>query len=181
MVHSTNFSFPLKVYMGKGKLWLMSFGCLIFIAIGGWFFAEYLNGHLILAYGIVGICCVMLFGACLIFFIRKLFDRSPALVIDYDGILDNSSYLASGLVRWEDIQQIELYQLAGQKMIGIQLKEPEAYLGSQRGLKRQLIQINQGMVQAPINIGQSALRMPLAQIYEEMMMRWHSHQGSRLS
>jgi len=103
------------------------------------------------------------------------------VIINEEGILDNSSYIAGGLIRWDDIHNIELYQLAGQKMIGIQLKDPDSYLESQQGLKRQLIKINQGMVQAPVNIAQSALRMPLVQIYEEMHIRWHSHQESRLS
>ena len=181
MEYATNLSKPLEVYMGKGKLWLLGFGCMIFIAIGGWIFSEYVNGNMMFIYGIVGLVCIILFAACLIYFVRKLFDHSPAVIIDDEGILDNSSYIAGGLIRWDDIHNIELYQLTGQKMIGIQLKDPDSYLESQQGLKRQLIKINQGMVQAPVNIAQSALRMPLVQIYEEMLIRWHSHQESRLS
>lgn len=167
--------------MGKGKLWLLGFGCLIFIAIGGWIFSEYLNDDTMLFYGIAGIACMILFAACLGYFIRKLFDHTPAVIIDDEGIFDNTSYIAGGLIRWDDIHHIELYQLTGQKMIGIQLKDPDSYLESRQGFKRLLIKINQGMVQAPVNIAQSALQMPLTQLYEEMMFRWHSHQESRLS
>lgn len=179
MEYSTTLSKPLEVYMGKGKLWMLAFGCLVFIVIGSWIFSEYLNENMTLFYGIVGLACILLFAACLIYFIRKLFDHSPAIVIDSEGILDNSSYIAGGLIRWDDILNIELYQLAGQKMIGIQLKDPDSYLAGRQGLKRQLMKINQGIVQAPINIAQSALRMPLVQIYEEMVIRWQSHLESR--
>lgn len=175
MNHSTNLGKPLKVYMGKAKMWLMVFGCLIFIAIGGWIFSLYLNEDVTFPYGVVGVICTLFFAACLIYFIRKLFDHSPAIIIDDEGILDNSSYIAGGLIRWHDIHHIELYQLAGQKMIGIQLKDPDSFLKDQQGFKRLLIKINKGMVQAPINIAQSALRMPLVQIYDEMILRWHSH------
>lgn len=177
MDHETNLDKPLEVYMGKGKLWMLGFGCFIFIGIGGWIFSEYLNGNMTFIYGIVGIVCMILFAACLCFFTQKLLDHSPAVIIDEEGILDNSSYIAGGLIRWDDIHNIELYQLVGQNMIGIHLKDPDSYLERQQGLKRQLIKINQGMVQAPINIAQSALRMSLVQIYKEMNIRWHSHHG----
>lgn len=179
MDYSTDFNKPLEVYMGKGKLWLMGFGCLAFIVVGGLIFSEYLNGNMTFFYGLVGIVCVIFFAACLVFFIRKLFDHSAAVRIDDEGIYDNSSYISGGLIRWDDIINIELYQLAGQKMIGIQLKDPDSFLESQQGFKRRLIKINQGMVHAPVNIAQSALRMPLAQIYEEMIIRWHSYQEFR--
>ncbi len=167
--------------MGKGKLWLLILACLAFIAAGGWIFSAYWSGDEVFIYGIIGVICMLFFGICLIYFILKLFDRAPGLILNEEGIVDNSSYIAGGLIRWKDIHNIELYQLAGQKMIGIQLKDPDSYLRSQKGIKRRLISINQGMVQAPVNIAQSALRMPLEQIYEEMFHRWHWQQKSRLS
>lgn len=181
MEYETNIRNPLEVYMGKGKLWLLCLGCLIFIGIGGWMFIEYVNGNMMTFYGLVGMACIILFAACLIYFIQKLIDHSPALTIDDEGIVDNSSYIAGGLIRWDDINNIELYQLAGQKMIGIQLNDPDAYLESRQGLKRLLIKFNQGMVQAPINIAQSALQMPLVRLYEETITRWHTYQESRIS
>lgn len=181
MDYSSNTNQPLKIYMGKGKLWLLITACLAFIAAGAWILSLHLSGEEVFLYGVVGVVCMLFFSACLIFFIRKLFDRSPGLIIDNEGIYDNSSYVAGGLIRWEDIRNIEMYQLAGQAMIGIQLNDPDAYLQQQKGFKQRLNQINQGMVQAPVNIAQSALRMPLSEIYEEILIRWQSHHKSRLS
>ncbi|UQZ36937.1 hypothetical protein C2I18_27435 [Paenibacillus sp. PK3_47] len=179
MDYSTHLDKPLEVYNGKGRLWVLGFACLGFVAVGAWFFLEYLNGTMIFLYGLVGLVCIVFFGACMLYFVRKMFDRTPAIIINDEGVFDNSSYIPGGLVRWEDITHIELYELAGQQMIGIQLKDPDTFLKGQQGLKRRLIQINQGMVKAPVNIAQSALTLPLAQIYEEMLIRWQSHQEPR--
>ncbi|OMF96084.1 STM3941 family protein [Paenibacillus sp. FSL R7-0273] len=181
MEYSSNHSQPLMIYMGKGKLWLFSFACLAFIATGAWILSLHLRGEEMLLYGVIGGICIIIFAACLLFFIRKLLDHSPGLVIDHEGILDNSSYIAGGLIRWEDIRHIEMYQLTGQVLIGIQLNDPEAYLRNQQGLKLGLIKINLRLVNAPVNIAQSALRMPLSKIYEEMLIRWHLYQRSRTS
>lgn len=175
MQYPTNLEKPLEVHMRKGKLWLLCLGCLVFIAVGGWLFSDYLNESESLFTGILGIVCIALFSACLIFFIRRLFDHSPALVINHEGILDHSSYIPGGFIRWDDIEDIELYQLSGQTMIGIQLKDPDSFVERQQGLKRRLIQMNQGLVQAPVNIAQTALRMPIDQIYGEMVTRLHAH------
>ncbi|ASA25856.1 STM3941 family protein [Paenibacillus donghaensis] len=171
------FSEPLKIYLSKSKLWLMVLGSLIFVALGVWLIKLYVRGAVTFLHAGLGVISILFFGACLLFVVVKLFDRAPAVILDQRGITDQSSFAAGGFIGWDDIEDIQLYQLSGQTMIGIQLKDPALYLKQQYGSKGRLMRINQGMVQSPVNIAQTSLNLPLALLYEEIMLRWELHQS----
>jgi hypothetical protein len=53
---------PFKVYMGKGKLWLLTGASLILIAMGAWLFSLYLKGEESILYagvGVSGVYCIL--------------------------------------------------------------------------------------------------------------------------
>ncbi|GGF90171.1 hypothetical protein GCM10010912_39180 [Paenibacillus albidus] len=164
-----------KVYTGKRNLWLMALAGLAFVAAGVWMISLYLEGGESILIALVGLVCTVFFGACLLYIIKMMFDRGPAVILDEQGVTDHSSFTSGGTIRWDEIENLELFHLSGQKMIGIQLKDPQAYLANQRGFKGWLMRVNHRMVDAPVNIAQAALPIPLEQLYEEMLRRWELH------
>ncbi|MES1199699.1 MAG: STM3941 family protein, partial [Pseudomonadota bacterium] len=66
-----------------------------------------------------------------IFITRKLFDKRPGLVLSAEGIVDNSSGVAAGLIPWSDIEAFNVAEIRGNKFIVVLVKDPEKYL--QRG------------------------------------------------
>ncbi|YCI21099.1 hypothetical protein M1D71_05150 [Paenibacillus sp. Z3-2] len=43
---------------------------------------------------------------------------------------------------WRDVENIFMYELMGQKMIGIKLRDEKAFLDRQNGMKRKLMTVN---------------------------------------
>ena len=65
-----------------------------------------------------------------------------------------------------------MYELMGQSMIGVKLKDEQAFLDRQTGVKRKLMTVNTQMVDATVSIAQSSLSLPLEQLYIMMVGRW---------
>src|SRR5882757_1342609 len=101
---------PVIIPLNKLKLVMMFFGALSFVGLGGWL----VNHPSTFARGIfrfmgdtggtiVGWASIIFFGLCAIMIFRKFFDNKSGLVINSDGILDNSSGVSAGLIAWADI------------------------------------------------------------------------------
>ena len=57
---------------------------------------------------IIPIIGMLLFGSCGIYMIIKFFDKKPGLIINNEGIIDNSSAISAGLIKWGDITNINI-------------------------------------------------------------------------
>lgn len=163
----------MVLYQGTGKVIGLSIGALIFVLLGVLFvvggLSEEKTHYLLVSIGVVS---VVLFGLCLAYFVYRLFNRKPSIIVNEEGLLDNSSYIGGGFLRWEEIKDIVLYDFMGQRFIGIQLFDEEQFVNRQSAFKKGLMRLNSGMVQAPINIAQSGLKMPLDQLYGLIYKQW---------
>ena len=98
----------IEIPLSKNKLTLMLICSLIFISLGLWFVIKpptirnpiIGNPTLILT---VGIAAILFFGLCAIFIAKKLPDKTPGLIINNQGVTDNSSGVSVGLIPWDDI------------------------------------------------------------------------------
>ncbi|MGF7047030.1 hypothetical protein J2T13_001532 [Paenibacillus sp. DS2015] len=121
---------------------------------------------------LVGGLSIVVFGPCMVYFIYRLFNLKPMLIINEEGIMDTSSLISAGELKWSEIQEIKVYQFMGQKFIGIQLYDLEAFLSQKSSFKRVLMKINARMVKSPINIAQPGMKLPLEQLYTMMLEHW---------
>lgn len=105
--------------------------------------------------------------------------KEPSFVIHEQGFIDSSSYASGGEVAWKDIEHIFMYELMGQEMIGVKLRDEKEFLERQNGMKRKLMTANSNMVDATISIAQSSISLPLDQLYLMMMSHWRHARDSR--
>lgn len=97
--------------------------------------------------------CCSFFGLTGIYGIVKLFDPKTGLIINSEGIIDNSNATSIGLIEWKDIYGIRSEQVASKKFIMIDLIEPEKYLKKASNIfKKRLIKTNMEMYGTPISI-----------------------------
>ncbi|WP_426450851.1 STM3941 family protein [Paenibacillus sp. S-38] len=160
-------------YPSTLKLAGLSIGAAIFVAGGAGLFAwgqEEEDLELI----VVGAAGIIFFGGCLLYLLSRLIRRKPSLVIDDEGIMDHSSYTGGGAIRWEQIRDITVYELMGQRFIGLELHDPGSFLEKQSPFKRVLLRMNRGLVEASVNIPQTGVRMPLDELYAVMTERWNA-------
>jgi hypothetical protein len=72
----------------------------------------------------IGADCVLFFGWWVLYAARKLFDPAPGLVVDDEGLVDNSSALAAGRMPWADIADIRMVKVQRQRFLAIELHDP---------------------------------------------------------
>ncbi|CAM4442031.1 STM3941 family protein [Paenibacillus tarimensis] len=156
-------------YPSTGKLLKLLLASLVFVALGAVFIVVGTSEEdRSLGMTLAGIVTVAFFGACLLYFVYRLINRKPSLIINDEGIEDNSSYTGGGKIRWEEIREIMLYEMMGQKFIGLKLYDEAAYLKRQSGFKKWLMKVNSGMVQAPVNVPQNGVKMKLDALHDMM-------------
>ena len=107
----------------------------------------------------VGILAILFFGATGIFGFRKLFDKKVGLIIDSNGITDNSNASSVGLIEWNDITDIITKQVMSTKFLLINVNDPEKYIGkTKNAMKAKLMRSNMKMYGTPLSITSNTLK-----------------------
>ncbi|GIW73285.1 MAG: hypothetical protein KatS3mg102_2827 [Planctomycetota bacterium] len=89
------------------------------------------------------------FGGLVAYVLLRLVHMEPALVLDGEGIEDRASLAAAGRIGWEQIEDVELVQVFGERFIRVRLREPQAFLARQPAYKRWLMLWRLGPVALP--------------------------------
>lgn len=162
----------ILISTSKKKLLLLSLTCAVFILVGVWiilynpsvrnpFFDNFYFKYL------VGGLSVLVFGIFIIYPIIKLFDTKPALIIDENGIVDNSSAVALGRIPWNDIISITETKYFTQKFITVKLSNPEYYIERQSNkLKRKTLKANFNKNGSPVNISTNSMSIKHDQLLQ---------------
>jgi hypothetical protein len=154
----------IEIQLSKTKMTLTFFGSLIFVGLGIWFLVNppksnhwlFGNPTVIL---IAGIASVIFFGLMAVTIFRKFSDKKPGLIINNEGITDNSSGVSAGLIPWTDIEEITISQVMDQKFLMFIVRNPEFYLEKVTNpLKRNAMKMNYKTYGSPISISANALQ-----------------------
>lgn len=160
--------------LSKKKFTLVLFGAVCFVVSGVWLFqnadtvARYPPIFIfieIIFIKIISVVCVIFFGLCGVYAFIKLFDNKPGLVINNDGIIDNSSYTSVGLIRWENITNVNTREFYGVKCLTIEVNNAEEILSKQTGLKKLLFDLHKGYIDSPVQISSTALKCDFQELY----------------
>ena len=160
------------IYPKRSRMLMLSFLSIVFVLLGTIFTLLFIYGEAPIWIGIVGVITLLFFGWCGIFYLKELLNRRPALIISVEGIIDRSSYLAAGLVKWEDIKEFNLYTFSGQTFLGIVTYDPKLIINRTSGAKRLLNGANRGLVDAQVIIPVKNLACSIETIFEEIEHRW---------
>lgn len=163
----------IEIPLSKNKLFLGIGGSILFVVIGIWLFlnAENFQEHSfrllrnpMVTKG-VGILGILFFGATGIFGFRKLFDNKVGLIIDSNGITDNSNASSVGLIEWNDITDIITKQIMSTKFLLINVNDPEKYIGKAKsGMKTKLMRSNMKMYGTPLSITSNTLKYDFGEL-----------------
>ncbi|MFK0522650.1 STM3941 family protein [Paenibacillus illinoisensis] len=175
---STSYEQQHVEYPSRKRMGWLAAGAALFVAAG--FFLMFSDssdtGDSVIS-AVVGLVSVLFFGLCFAYSLVKMIKKEPSFVVNEQGFVDSSSYTSGGFIPWKDVENIFMYELMGQSMIGVKLKDEQAFLDRQTGVKRKLMTVNTQMVDATVSIAQSSLSLPLEQLYIMMVGRWKRASG----
>lgn len=109
---------------------------------------------------------ISFFGICAVVWTKKFFDKKPGLILNSDGIVDNASGVAAGLIPWVDIVRIHEFEITDQKMMIIDVSNPEKYIEACGPVKKWLLKANYKLTGSPINIPAVGLQINLDELLE---------------
>ena len=167
-----------KIPIGKKKIVVILLGGLILMVGGIWLtlnpenFIPNLfrirNSNIIRLCGIIG---TIFFGLALTYGIKKLFDKKFGLIIDKNGITDNSNASSIGLIKWSDITEIKTEQVMSTKFFLVYVKNPDDYISKPKNrIKRKLLQSNMNKYGTPLSITSNTLSWDFDRI-EKLIMK----------
>jgi hypothetical protein len=159
------------IELSRTKVLVISLGASIFVALGIWLWLlddaaiqSSRRFHDPLFVHSVGIASVAFFGAALLFALRRLFDRKPALVFDSEGFIDNSSAAAAGRVPWSEVTGAHVMQIQRQKMLIVEVRHPETYVERGGLMRRAMNRANYRLCGSPIAISSNSLRIGFSEL-----------------
>jgi hypothetical protein len=172
---------PIIIPLSKFKLMLMFLGSLGFVALGVGFvwspstFDQFAFDQIFIT--VIGTASVLFFGTCAFFILRKLAESKPGLIINQEGITDDSSAVANGLILWRDITNIRIVEVSRQKIIMIHVLNPESYVNSASStFKRKMLQLNYKMYGTPLSLSSNGLKCSFEELYQLVLSTWKANQ-----
>lgn len=164
------------VYPKRGRMILLAFFAFLFVVIGSVFVIIYFTEEDVSLLMItIGVISVVFFGFCLIYYIKEIIVYKPILIISNEGIRDRSSFLGAGLVRWEDIRDINFVDFGGQVFLGIFTYDPNLIINRSTSIQRMLNQVNNKLIDSQVNIPAKNLNCPIDEVTEQINYYWKKH------
>lgn len=170
-------STEVVIPLSKTKVALLIVGAVAFMAGSIWIWSiadtqARFNPLLLKAVAVAG---VFFFGLCAIYGCIKAFDARPGLIIDSEGIVDNSSAVAAGRILWHEVVGLKVSEMAGQRFITIEVVDPEKFTKRGSLLGRMLNSANAKMTGSPINISSNSLRMKFDELFQLLTAALEKH------
>lgn len=164
-----------EIALSKSKLTKLLLFCILFLGAGLWMLiAQPQTSNVVFnspvvrnGAGILGVV-MGLFG--IYFFSKKLLDRQPGLIIDEDGLTDNTSAFTFGHIPWADVSEVcervvQASAASKQRFVTIRLKDPAPYiLREPNAMKRKLLQLNAKNYGSPVHVSANNLQIKHADL-----------------
>jgi hypothetical protein len=113
---------------------------------------------------LAGAASIAFFGLVFVTVVPKLLDPRPGLVIDKDGILDNSSALSAGMVPWAEITGFEVTTVKSQTFLTILLANPDRFVERGGPIGRFVKRMNRKLYGSPVQISARTLAIGFDQL-----------------
>lgn len=155
----------IKIYPHKSKMIKSLIGSGLFVLAAGSviYYQSSLQGFrtlfVYLAYGLVPLFLWLFLHT----WFRMSFPK-PLVILDPEGIIDQSSAFSAGFIPWQEIKKIFPLTVGKQHFLSVELNEPQLYLSKSKGLKQLMIKMNMQVGHAPIKIAGSMMSITMEEL-----------------
>ncbi len=153
----------IEIPSSKIKLILMLIGASVFI-VGSYHLFQYPERFISYRFRSVeyiktiGLFMLVFCSSAWIYIPIKLFDKKPGLILDENGIYDNSSFVSVGLILWKDIESIRIEKIKSTKTLIVNIYNPEKYIDHSNRFKKVFLNLNTKLYGTPLTIGLAGLK-----------------------
>jgi len=171
-----------EIPLSKFKLTLMFLGAVAFVGTGILLICKALKAEPAFPINwmflfLVGLASILFFGICTVAIFYKLCQKIPGIIIDAEGITDHSSGISSGLIKWEDITDIDIVVVSRQKLVMLYVVNPDEYIQRHSNfLKRKASLSNYERYGTPLGITSNGLKCTTQKLHSVLKTNWEQHQ-----
>ncbi len=125
----------------------------------------------------LGILGLTFFGIATVYVFVRFFDKRPALIIDNRGITDYSSLISAGFIPWENVANFGITRVYKQAIVTIMLRDPKAFLATQKPIKKAIMSINMKWYRSPVQLSANTLSVnanEILRLLQEHRAEWQS-------
>lgn len=165
----------IEIPISKSKTLLMIIGCLAFVCLSIWLWSianNQIRYSPIYVKGIA-IVSVIFFGLGLIIGPKKLFDKTPGLVIDDNGIMNNLGFSTGFFIPWSNITGFEVMKVRSTKLLLIFINNADELIKKESKLKQKIMIFSNRTYGTPISIGSGTLQIKFDQL-EKLLTDRHT-------
>lgn len=145
----------INIKTNKKKLIFLFFMSFVLAFFSFWYIlypSDFVNiitrrKELIFIAGVIG---SVIFGVSSIWIFFRLFDNKPGLIINEQGIIDNTNTGSIGLIKWDDIIEVRHKRIMSNSLMLIVVKDPQKYLQKVSVFKRLSLKQNINNYGTPI-------------------------------
>ena len=137
-------------------------GLLAAVAIWVGLLPAHATRYPVLLLRIIGVVGGAFFGLLSLFYLVRLFDNGPGLIVDREGIVDRTTYTCVGRVPWVDIQGLRMGGRGLSKYLVVDVLDPDKFFNHGNMLQRTLRAINGLYVGSPIWLSANSLSVGFA-------------------
>ena len=121
--------------------------------------------------GIGGGVATLLLGALTVFTASRLLSRKPGLVLDHEGIIDNSSYSSVGRIPWSEITGVRVVTppvvrrnltalpVQAPRFLVVDVRDPQRFIDGSSLLKRWFLRANSAGLGSPVAISPASVHV----------------------
>lgn len=154
------------ILKSKKKIYLAILVSIFLIVAGVTLFCVADSSKIPIILSLLALIIIFIGGSGIFFFIKNLRGSQVGLVINEIGINDTSKATSLGLIKWEEITDIESINIEGTLFILIHVKEPERFLERTKYLSRRPLKLGIKMYGTPIIISAHSIQYKFDKLEE---------------
>ncbi len=111
------------------------------------------------------------FGLGFLYFLKRLCENKPGLILDETGLWNNSSIISSHTIKWSELRGVRLRTIGKEKILLLNFKEKESFIKRFNLIERFLLRLNMSMSKSSFAISTRTRKCDVEGLRREIRRR----------
>lgn len=155
------------IYLSKTNPIFMLIGGITFMSVGIYFIINAGKFEYPVLIQILASISILFIGAACYLSIKRLFRKTPGLIMDKTGLFDNIGNTAGEFILWSDVKSVSVKEIDGEKRIMIHIKDPDQFISKQVDeTKKKIMQTDNDTYGTPVTLTSSGLQISFEELWD---------------